>query len=247
MDLVGHLGELRRALVIGLLALVVAAGACFWQFERLLAWLMAPVPNVRFIFTSPGESFMAGLALALVGGILLAMPIALHQLFWFVGPGLHRRERLMLGPALMLGYLLFLGGVAFAYYALLPVGVRFLIGFAPATITPMLSIGNYLGFASTLLLATGLAFEMPLVLGFLAVVRVLSSRRLVGAWRWAVLGSFIVAAVVTPSVDIFTQTILAAALVGLYAVSIQLVRMVEWLRPGQAAVAVVPVTADPET
>ncbi|MBC7542365.1 MAG: twin-arginine translocase subunit TatC [Candidatus Sericytochromatia bacterium] len=231
MDLIGHLGELRRALAISIVALLTAGIVCFTQFERLITWMIAPLPDVQFIFTAPGETFMASIALSFAGGILLAMPVILQQVLWFISPGLSRRERLMLAPAFLLAYGLFLGGVAFAYYALLPVGIRFLIGFAPANIKPMLSIGSYLSFTSTLLLGTGIVFELPLLLSFLTFIRVVSSQRLIASWRTAVIGSFIVAAIVTPSIDIFTQTVLAMALLALYALSIQLARMVEWLRP----------------
>lgn len=240
MDLIGHLGEMRRALVVSAVAVVGAAVLCFTQFERLMHWLIAPLPDVQFIFTSPAESFMASLSVALAGGILLAMPVLLHQLYWFISPGLTRQERLMLAPAFILGYLLFMAGVAFAYFALLPVGVTFLIGFAPAGVTPMLSIGNYLGFSSTLLLATGVTFELPLILGFLAVIGLISSQKLLANWRIALLASFIVAAIVTPSIDIFTQTILAGALMALYGLSIQLVRLVEWLLPNDEDRSAVP-------
>jgi sec-independent protein translocase protein TatC len=238
MDLIGHLGELRRAIVISIAALATAAVACFTQFERLLTWLTSPIPEVQFIFTAPGETFMASLALAFAGGLIIALPVIMQQVLWFIAPGLTRRERLMLAPAMFLAYALFVGGVAFAYYALLPVGVRFLIGFAPANIKPMLSVGNYLSFSSTLLLGTGAVFELPLVLGFLTFIGIVSSQKLISAWRLAVIGSFIVAAIVTPSIDIFTQTVLAMALMGLYALSIQLARMVEWLRPAEEPLTV---------
>lgn len=245
MDLIGHLGELRRALVISIAALLTAAVACFTQFERLLTWLTSPIPEVQFIFTAPGETFMASLALSFAGGIIIAMPVILQQILWFIAPGLTRRERLMLAPAMFLAYGLFVGGVAFAYYALLPVGVRFLIGFAPATIKPMLSVGNYLSFSSTLLLGTGAVFELPLILGFLAFIGVVTSQRLIAGWRLAVVGAFIVAAIVTPSIDIFTQTVLALALMGLYGLSIQLARMVEWMRPEDDTVTVMAPGARP--
>jgi sec-independent protein translocase protein TatC len=231
MDLIGHLGEMRRALAISIAALITAAIACFTQFERLLNWLTSPIPEVQFIFTAPGETFMASLALSFAGGIIIALPVIMQQVLWFIAPGLTRREKLMLAPAMALAYGLFIAGVAFAFYALLPVGVRFLIGFAPDNIKPMLSVGSYLSFASTLLLGTGAVFELPLILGFLTLIGVVSSQRLVAGWRMAVVGSFIVAAIVTPSIDIFTQSVLALALMALYALSIQLARLVEWLKP----------------
>jgi sec-independent protein translocase protein TatC len=245
MDLIGHLGELRRALVISIAALITAAIACFTQFERLLTWLTSPIPEVQFIFTAPGETFMASLALSFAGGIIIALPVIMQQVLWFIAPGLTRRERLMLAPAMFLAYVLFIGGVAFAFYALLPVGVRFLIGFAPANIKPMLSVGNYLSFSSTLLLGTGAVFELPLILGFLAFIGVVSSQRLISGWRLAVVGSFIVAAIVTPSIDIFTQSVLAFALMALYGLSIQLAKMVEWLRPSGDSDIVVAQGAQP--
>lgn len=231
MTFVEHLGELRRALVISLLAVIVGAGLGLYFYDPLLAALMQQVPYVNFIFVSPAEAFVATLRVAILFGLFTGFPIILRELFWFVGPALSRRQQLLTIPVMIAGYGLFLAGVALSYWVLLPVGAKFLIGFAPSNIKPMISIGEYVGFASVLLFGTGLIFEVPIVLLFLNILGIVSRQQLATSRRYAYFGSFVVSAIITPSVDVFTQSLLAGALIVLFELSLLLMRFVEWGRP----------------
>lgn len=233
MTFIEHLDELRRALVISLVAVILGAGLGFYFYDPLLNALMQQVPYVSFIFVSPAEAFVATLRVAILFGLFTGFPIILREVFWFVGPALSRRQQLLTIPIMIAGYILFLAGVALSYWVLLPVGARFLIGFAPSNIKPMISIGEYVGFSSVLLFGTGLIFEVPIVLLFLNIVGIVKRQQLATGRRYAYFGSFVVSAIITPSVDIFTQSLLAGALIVLFELSLFLMRFIEWGRPAE--------------
>ncbi|MNL04099.1 Sec-independent protein translocase protein TatC [compost metagenome] len=225
MTFVEHLEELRWRIVKSLLALAVGFGLAFAYSKVLMAWLSVPAGDVDFIFTAPGEYFMASLKVAFFAGLYLALPVILYQLVAFVAPGLTPTERRWVLPVVAGSFLLFTVGGAFAYYALLPAGLHFLLGFAPTTVAPMLSIGTYLGFAASLLFAAGLVFELPLLLLALAWIGVLSSAILASFRKVAIVLALAIGAVITPSADIFSQLMLAGALVLLYELSVWLIRL----------------------
>lgn len=224
MTFIEHLEELRWRIIKALLALVVGFVVSFVFNRQLLTWLSVPAGHVRFIFTSPAEYFMASLKVALFAGLYLSLPVILYQAIAFLAPGLTPTERRWVVPISLGSFLLFTLGAAFAYYALLPAGLRFLIGFAPASVTPMLAIGTYLGFAASMLFAAGFIFELPLVLLALAMIGVVSSGLLARFRRVAIVAALAIGAIITPSADIFSQVMLAGALILLYESSIWLIR-----------------------
>ncbi|HEY9897835.1 MAG TPA: twin-arginine translocase subunit TatC [Pantanalinema sp.] len=225
MTFVEHLEELRWRIVKSLAALAAGFGLAFVYSRLLMAWLSVPAGDTRFIFTSPAEYFMASLKVAFFAGLYLALPVILYQLVAFVAPGLTPTERRWVLPVVAGSFLLFTAGGAFAYYALLPAGLHFLLGFAPSTVAPMLSIGTYLGFAASLLFASGFIFELPLVLLALAWIGVVSSAMLARFRKVAIVLALAIGAVITPSADIFSQLMLALALVLLYELSVWLIRL----------------------
>lgn len=225
MTFVEHLEELRWRIVKSLVALLVGFVACFAFHRELMTWLSRPAGGVEFIFTAPGEYFMAALKVAFYGGLYLALPVILYQSLAFLAPGLTPHERRWVIPITLGSFLLFTAGAAFSYVLLLPAGLHFLLGFSPASIAPMLSIGTYLGFAAALVFAAGLVFELPLVLLALALVGILSSRMLAGFRRVAFVAALAVAALISPSGDIFSQVMLALALILLYELSVWLIRL----------------------
>jgi sec-independent protein translocase protein TatC len=238
MPFTAHLEELRQAIIISFLSIVFTAGFCFYYNKAVLNLLTAPltnnVKNVQLIFVSPGEAFMATLQTALITGLILALPIILNRVYWFVAPGLTLRERMFSFPVIIVSYFLFLTGVLFAYFILLPFGVKFLVEFAPENIHPMISIGRYISFSAGLILGTGIIFELPVILLFLAFIRIISAKLLIRNRKYAFLISFIIGAVITPSVDMVTQSLLAGALYILYEFSIIMIRALELGRVKQA-------------
>ncbi len=225
-----HLGELRRALIVCAAAVLLGAMAGFYFHQPLLSLLRSQIQkDVQFVIVSPAEGFTAVVRMSILIGLFLAVPVVLREIFWFIGPALERWQRRALIPIIVLSYVLFLGGVAFAYFLLLPLGLQFLIGFTPEGIQPMLSIDRFVGFASVLIFSTGLIFQVPIIMLVLSVFRIVQRALLVAQRRYAVLISFIVAAVITPSVDIMTQSLLAGTLIVLFELGLVLMWLGERL------------------
>ena len=237
MTVMEHLEELRWRIVKAVLAVAVAAVVVFIFNGPIIAFLerplhpeanlfqAGPASEVQLIFTSPTEYFMAVVKVALLGGLYLALPVILYQIMAFISPGLLPQERKWAIPTVVGGFLFFTVGMVFAYYLLLPAGLQFLVGFAPSEVRPLLSVGTYLGFAAGLVFATGLAFQLPLFLLGASVAGVLTSYSLARYRRQAFILAFALAALITPSIDIFTQVMLAGALYLLFEFSIFLIRM----------------------
>lgn len=224
MTFLEHLEELRWRLLKTVSAIAAGTLTAFVFHQTLVTWLLKPAAGIELIFTAPAEYFMVTLRVAFFAGLYVSLPVLLYQVIAFVAPGLTRAERRWTFPMLVSAFLLFTVGALFSYLFLLPVALKFLVGFAPQGIAPLLSIGNYLSFAASLVFATGLVFELPLVLFFLALMGLVTSAKLKAFRRYFLIVALTVAAIVTPSPDIFTQGLLGLALMGLYELSILLVQ-----------------------
>ena len=223
--LVEHLEELRQRLWVCLAAVAVGAAVTYSTRHSLTAWLLVPVGHV--VFTSLAEPFVAQLKLAAWGGIVLGFPVILWQLWEFSAVALSESVRRTVAHWIPLSVVLFVAGAWFAVTELVPVAVRFFLGFATENIVPMVSINQYFGFVGSLMLGCGLIAQTPLVVAVLARLGIVTPGFLCYHWRGAVVGSFVVAAVVTPTPDVFTQTLLAAPLLGLYGLSIGLAAILQ--------------------
>jgi sec-independent protein translocase protein TatC len=226
LPLTSHLAELRNRVLISAATLATTTGFGFYQAETVIGWLKALAPrNTLFIQLTMGEVLMATLAVSLQIGLTLASPVLLYHVLRFVNPGLHRREQVMLTWTLLGGTGLFLTGVAFAYLFVLGPAIDFLLAFGQPIAHPSLSIREFIGFCSGLLLVTGLMFELPMVLFLLSFTGLITSARLIREWRWATVLIFIVAAIVTPTQDPLSLSIVGLAMVALYALSIIPIRL----------------------
>jgi sec-independent protein translocase protein TatC len=187
--------------------------------------LERPAEGVKFLQLAPGEFFFVSLKVAGYSGALVASPFILYQIIRFVLPGLTRRERRLLGPVVLGSSLLFWVGLGFAYIALIPAALNFFISYGADVVEQLWSIDRYFEFVLLLLFSTGLAFQIPviqLILGYLGIV---SSQKMLQGWRYVVLGGVILGAVLTPSTDPLTQSLLAGAVIGLYFGGIGLVKL----------------------
>jgi len=231
LTILEHLQELRRRLIIASAALLIGIIASAVFTQQLLHWLIAPakdkVEDLSIIYTEPLEYWATYFRVALVAGVALAMPVIVYEILAFVGPGLTRQERRWVYPIVVGASLSFLAGAAFAYYVELPPALRFLLGFSGDVAEPFIRVGSYVNFVTRLMLVTGLVFEMPLVVMGLAKLGVVTSRRLLGWWRYALVLAFVVAAIVTPSIDPVTQSLVAAPIIVLYFAGIALAKLVE--------------------
>ncbi len=225
MPITGHLQEFRKRLVTSVLFFILATSLAFYFSETLLLWIKRPL-SVDLIFLSPAEAFWADMKIALFFGFLFSFPVMLYELWFFVSPGLLNKERLALFPLFTFGLVFFFGGLAFCYFVALPFALEFLISYGQnAGVLPLISVSNYVDFNLKLLLAFGLIFELPLVMVVLAQMGLLSTDFLTRNRKYAVLGAFLVAAIATPTPDIFNQILMALPLIILYEVGIITVRM----------------------
>lgn len=232
-----HLGELRRRLTICVAAVVVGIIVAAYFGNDLIVFLKKPgeeaSPDFKLIFLEPFENFVVYFRVSLLGGLVLAMPIIVSQVLGFLSPGLRGRERTWLWGTAAGAGLLFLAGVLFAYYVALPPALDFLLNFGDDYAEPTIRIGSYMDFVTRLLFWTGVSFEMPIVIMYLARFGVVNTRQLIHWWRLAFVGAFIIAAIVTPSIDPVTQTLVAGPIIILYIIGIGLAFLVQPRRPAQ--------------
>lgn len=219
-----HLEELRSRLIKSSLAVGVGFLVSYAFKEQIFDLLTAPLMRVmshgdHLIYTNLPEAFFTFLKTAFFTGIMLASPVLLYQFWMFIAPGLYDREKRMAIPIMLLSVLFFGGGILFGYYVVFPFGFKFFIGFASDTVRPMPSMREYLSFASKLLLAFGLVFEMPMVITLLARLGLVSADLLKKFRRYAILLFFVAAAILTPP-DVISQILMALPMMLLYEVSI---------------------------
>ncbi len=225
MTLVEHLEELRRRVIIVVVAILVGAIATLFFAGAILDLLRAPLPNEydTIYFTNPADAFSAQLKIAGFGGIALGMPVILFQVWRFVTPGLLPAERRFVWPVMLGAVLLFATGITVGYMVI-PYALTFLLGFARPGLEPLLTIDGYIGFVTTMLLGFGIILEFPIVLIGLARVGVLSYPRLAGSRRWAVLSIVLLAVVLTPGGDPISPLILSTVMYLLFEASLLVIR-----------------------
>jgi sec-independent protein translocase protein TatC len=204
MPLVEHLAELRRRLIVSIIAVAIGATVAFIFFNPILSLLIKPYKelthNSKFIFTDPLEAFTIRLKVAAFGGIILASPVVLWEMWRFITPGLHKKEKRYAIPFIVASILLFLLGAVVAIFTFKQ-ALRFLIGIGGGNLTPLFTAGKYLSLIILMIVAFGASFEFPILLVFLMMARVLTSRRLRNWRRPAIVIIVAFAAVITPSQD----------------------------------------------
>jgi len=229
-----HIAELRTRLIFSLIAILVATAVAALLTPQVMTVLAAPIGGINeLIAIGVTEPFAVTFRVALVLGVILASPYVLAQLWIFVAAGLKPVERRIFYFLFPFGLVLFLSGVVFAYFVMLPVAVPFLIGFLGFKATP--TIENYIKFVTNVLLWVGISFEMPLVAFVLARLGVVNARLLAQNWRIAIIVIALLAAVVTPTPDPVNMGIVAAPLILLYGVSIVLAVVAQRSRQRAAA------------
>ncbi|UCF06423.1 MAG: twin-arginine translocase subunit TatC [bacterium] len=226
MSFLDHLEELRSIIITSLIAWL-GTSVVLWFFSRhVLDFLLADLPVKNLYFHAPVEAFMIRLKLSFILGFLVSFPVILFKVWSFVSPGLFSRERKVVVPLVFCSTALFYIGVVFAYWILIPIVLKFLVGFGTETLLPLLSVDRYFGFVARLCFAFGLVFQLPLVVVFLTSIGVISARSLLRKWRWAILIIFVTAAILTPP-DPTSQLLMAVPLVVLFLGSVVLSIFIE--------------------
>lgn len=223
MSFLEHLEELRWRLVKSAGAVLLLSIIAYFFTDPILNFLTRNIDAVYF--NAPTEAFSVRIKLSIIVGLLAALPIVFWQIWQFVVPGLYRSEARLVIPVVVMATLSFIGGAAFCFFLVLPVGMQFLLGFGTEKIKPLISIGRYISFVTWMCLGFGVVFELPIVSFFLGRIGLIDSSMLKRVRRYAVVGILVLAAAITPSPDVFSQLMLAGPLYVLYELSIVIVRL----------------------
>lgn len=229
-ELKPHLVELRKRLGISVASVIVAFIICFSFWNPLLAWMTAPLKAVlpegsNIIFTSVQEPFFTAMKVGFFAGLILSLPVIFWQFWLFVAPGLYENEKKYVIPFVLAATIMFLCGASFCYYVVIPLGFHFLVNFGGQLFTALPSIGEYVGFFTKLLIAFGIAFELPVVTFFFAKLGLVNGSQLKGFFRYGVVIIFIFSAIVTPP-DVLSQFLMAVPMMLLYGLSIYIASVV---------------------
>ena len=242
MSFLGHLGDLRKKITVSLIATCVTFMVSFNYSEQLLESLMFPlrytldfsvtkmymyfIPqdklhNTKLVFLAPAEGFWMNMKIAMVAALILALPVIFQQLWSFISPGLHGKEKKYVVPFVLTATGLFLVGGAFCFFIVLPFAMGFLLTYKVGDfMMPLLSVGQYVDFCLKFILAFGAVFELPIIILFATRMGLITTQTLAKNRRYAVLIAFIVAAILTPTPDVFNQTLMAVPMIILYEVGI---------------------------
>lgn len=220
MTFLDHLEELRKRLMISLIAIVIGFAACWAFAEPIFAKLQEPLtaflpPGDTLAYTRLTAPFFLYMKVAFFAGLFAASPVILLQLWLFISPGLYKRERRLALPFIILGTLFFIAGGYFGYRFLLPATCSFFVE-TGKQFKQMVTVDDYFSFASVIILACGLVFETPILIFFLARLGIVTPAFLMKKFKYAVVLSFVIAAVVTPTPDMVTQAALAVPMILLY-------------------------------
>jgi sec-independent protein translocase protein TatC len=232
MSLTEHLTELRKRIIRVLIAVAIGFGACYyfkdWIFDIITKPLTKVLPkNGYLIYTGLTDAFFVYMKLAFFASLIITSPFILYQIWKFISPGLLLKEKKYVVPFVFSSTLLFVGGVLFGYFVVLPPAFEFFVSFNNQYLQAMISFRDYLSLFVTFLLGFGLSFELPIFIFFLAKLGIVNSKMLSKQRKYAILIIFIVAAILTPSPDALSQILMAIPLMFLYEVSIFVAKFAE--------------------
>src|ERR1700736_3675400 len=227
MPLLAHLEELRKRIIFSLLGVLVGFLSCWSYADRIFGLVQRPLIQALrhhglaggLVYLNPTEPFNLYLEVGFVAGLFAASPFVFYQLWLFMAPGLYRHEKRYILPFLISTVGLFLAGGLFGYRMVYPASLDFLIGYSQR-FQPMITIGEYTKLFLTVIVGLGLIFEMPVLIFFLALMRVVTARWMWRNLRYSILAIFVVAAIVTPTTDILNMCLFAAPMIALYGISV---------------------------
>lgn len=224
MSILAHLEELRWRLIRSIIAVIVCSGICYYFIEDIMAFISQPVGKLYYL--QPSEAFFTYLKVSICCGFILALPIVFYQLWCFVLPALTIKERYIAAIIVPSSVILFLSGLAFSFFLVMPAALKFFGGFGSESLLPMFSVARYFDFLFSFILPFGFVFELPLVVVIAAKLGLLSSKFLGEKQRYVIFFSFVIGAIITPTPDIFTQTMIALPMIVLYELSYLIVRFI---------------------
>ena len=224
MSLISHLEALRTCLIHSFIAVGLGAGVGYFFLDDIMHYLTLPAGKLYYM--QPAEAFFTYLKVTVFAGFLVALPVVFFEIWSFVLPALTKNERKVMGIVLPSSVLLFFGGLAFSFLFVLPAGIRFFLGFGNTDLEPLFSIDKYLDFVIAFVLPFGVIFELPLVIVILAKLGFVSSAFLRKKRKLVIFLTFVVGAVISPTPDVFSQSMIAVPMILLYEVSVIIVRYI---------------------
>jgi len=211
-----HIEELRQRIFLVLGIILILTCIAFVEVKDLVKILELPVQNVKFFQISPGEYFISTIKISFYTGLLFSSPFVIGQLILFLLPGLTKKETKIILPLLLSSLILFGLGLAFSYYTLIPAALNFFLNYSEEVLEPFWSFDQYFEFILVLFYSTGLAFQIPILQILIGLLNIISAKQMLGAWRYIILISTILGAILTPSTDPLTQLLLSLAILLLY-------------------------------
>lgn len=225
MTYLQHLEELRRRIIVSVIALVVAVGVAYIFAWDILAIVKGPAGSINLYYMTPMEPFLVRFKLALFGGVILALPVILFELLAFASPALKRKERSYTVLVMAMIVVFFAAGVVFGYRFIMPAGISWLLGVAGNQMRPVLSASQYVNFAGWFLLGLGVSFLTPIFIWLLVLLNVITPEQLQKQWRYALLIILLAASIITPDWSPVTMVLVAIPMTFLYLLSLGLAWM----------------------
>lgn len=224
MSFFDHLAELRQRIIWSVVVVGLGFVATFYFSEWIIRFLARPLPG-KLAQLTPTEVFWVNMKVAMIAGLFLALPVLLYQVWAFVSPGLLPHERRYALPFVIIGTLFFGIGVAFALWVVVPFAIKFLMSYKTADVVQVISIGSYVDFVLKFTLAFGLIFEIPLAITLASRMGIVTPQFLAKHRKYAILINFVLAAILTPTPDVFNQSLMAGPLIILYELGILAARI----------------------
>ena len=229
LDVIGHLEELRKRILFSLIVICIASVIAFWKGNFLMTLVKEPIRDLadELIFLSPTEAFIAYIKVALLSGFIISFPVILYHLWAFLFPALSGKVKGRISLWLGFAFILFFSGIAFSYYIAIPAALNFLIKFGSEIASPRIALGKYISFFGALILVGGLIFEIPIIIGLLTDTGILKTSILRKKRHYAILVIMIIAAIITPTQDIFNMLLFAVPMMLLYETGIIIGLLIE--------------------
>jgi sec-independent protein translocase protein TatC len=211
-----HIEELRQRIFLLFWIILLLTCVAFIEVKSLVKILELPISNVKFFQVAPGEYFISTLKISFYTGLLFSSPFVISQVILFLLPGLTKKETKIILPLLLGSLVLFGAGLAFSYYTLVPAALNFFLSYSEEVLEPFWSFDQYFEFILVLFYSTGLAFQIPIIQILVGLLNIVSAKQMLGAWKYIILISTILGAILTPSTDPLTQLLLSVAILMLY-------------------------------
>nr|YP_009402669.1 Sec-independent translocase component C [Compsopogon caeruleus]ARX96025.1 Sec-independent translocase component C [Compsopogon caeruleus] len=220
MSITEHLEELRQRIFYSIGFFCLMTFIVFYNISTIVTLLQLPAIGVKFLQLAPGEYFFSTVKITFYCALIATLPFTLYQILLFILPGLTQKERLIIIPILFISLVLFIIGIGFGYYILIPAALNFFIRYGANLVEPLWSFEQYFDFILLLIISTGIAFQIPIIQILLGLFKLVSIAQMISIWKYVILLSTIIGAILTPSTDPITQLLMSIAIFVLYMIGI---------------------------